>query len=511
MRGIRRGLIALSIVALVVYLLPMPQAQAASYSRELTESLSLADSVVAHKYSPLESLSLADAIVANKFTPTDEGLPLTDSLLVDIYRFYTRDVSDNLSFSDLVEAIIYWFNTRDVSDSFSFSDLLNILIYRLYTRDALEGFSTSDALVINKFTPIEDALDFSDVVRSGVHRMGEGGAEGVPMQYLPLPALVTPEGVFTQTVVLKSLDNNLQVTVVQGTTATNKTTGAPLLILNVFERSLASMPDSASDPTFTALALGLEDIYVIGKLYELGPKGTVFDEPVFLTFTYDPAALPAGISERNLVIGYWDEEQGIWVLLDSIVDTIHHTVSAAVNHFTVFAVLGLVPTPAAFTIKDLTVLPHSVEIGEKVTVSLFISNTGGSEGTYPVTLLVNGVKEAEENVTIAGGGTAQVTFTLSKEEPGEYSVAVAGLVSSFIVAEEAAPAETPEKSVMVTESLPLKIEPVSPSPPAPPVPAPVPPSEHTPTSASNLWLILAIAAGAISAGLLTYFFIKRRA
>ena len=244
-------------------------------------------------------------------------------------------------------------------------------------------------------------------------------------------------------------------------------------------------------------------------MYELGPTGAAFDEPVFLTFTYDPARLPEGISERNLVIGYWDEGQGVWVLLDSVVDTVHHTVSTAVTHFTVFAVLGLMPTPSAFTKRDLTVSPQSVEAGESVTVTISVINTGGTEGTYAVTLLVDGVKEAEESVTIAGGATEIVKFTLSKEEPGDYSVVVAGLGGIFTVMEQAPPEmpeETPEVSITLTESLPFQVEPMAPS-----APAPVPSSEQEPTSSLNLWLVIAIAAGAIGTGLLTLFFIRRRA
>lgn len=56
-----------------------------------------------------------------------------------------------------------------------------------------------------------------------------------------------------------------------------------------------------------------------------------------------------------------------------------------------------------------------------------VANAGGMEGSYSVVLMINGLKEAEKSVTIAAGGSRSVSFTVSKEDAGSYSVVVDGL------------------------------------------------------------------------------------
>lgn len=70
-----------------------------------------------------------------------------------------------------------------------------------------------------------------------------------------------------------------------------------------------------------------------------GPDGATFDPPIVLTFEYTPADIPENTDEENLVIAFYDSSIGEWVLLDSEVDTINHTITASVSHFTTFAIL----------------------------------------------------------------------------------------------------------------------------------------------------------------------------
>jgi len=70
-----------------------------------------------------------------------------------------------------------------------------------------------------------------------------------------------------------------------------------------------------------------------------GPDGATFDPPIVLTFEYTPADLPENTDEESLVIAFYDSSVGEWVLLDSEVDTVNHTITASVSHFTPFAIL----------------------------------------------------------------------------------------------------------------------------------------------------------------------------
>ncbi len=172
--------------------------------------------------------------------------------------------------------------------------------------------------------------------------------------------------------------------------------------------------------------------------YKFSPSGSTFKPAMTLTVKYDPASLPAGVKEAGLFIAYWDGSK--WSALSSTVDTQAKSMTAQVSHFSTFAVLGMVggaatPKPASFAISDLKITPATVTPGETVTIAAAVTNSGDSRGSYDVVLKVNGIVEAEDEVTLGPGETEVVTFTVSKESAGSYSVAIDGKSSSFKVSE----------------------------------------------------------------------------
>ena len=102
----------------------------------------------------------------------------------------------------------------------------------------------------------------------------------------------------------------------------------------------------------------------------------------------------------------------------------------AVSDEHTFTTLGV---PATFTISNLSVSPTEVDIGEKVTISAVVANTGDAKGTYEVTLKINGVIEEPKKVDVDAGASKTVTFTTVKDVAGSYAVAVDGLTGSFSV------------------------------------------------------------------------------
>jgi CARDB. len=83
-------------------------------------------------------------------------------------------------------------------------------------------------------------------------------------------------------------------------------------------------------------------------------------------------------------------------------------------------------------------MPPEVVAGETVNVTAKVTNTGTSEGTYTATLTIDGVEAERKDITMAAGATGIVTFSLVKDSPGTYQVAVGGLSSSFTVKEKLA-------------------------------------------------------------------------
>lgn len=239
-------------------------------------------------------------------------------------------------------------------------------------------------------------------------------------------------------------------------------------------------------PDETPLCPPPENGYIIGTPCNFEPDGASFDPPCEVIVSYDEADIHEDVAEEELVYGYCDETTLEWVVLEDFeVDTVNNTVTARVPEFTTFAILGFVipPPPAAFSVSDLSIQPAEVEVAETVTITVSVANTGGREGSYSVVLKINGVKEAEDSVTLAPGRSQDVTFTVTKEEAGSYSVDVNGLTGSFTV--KPAPLPPPE---------------------APPVPPPAPPVAPPP---GINWAILGPII-AVAVFLAIFLPIKRR-
>jgi hypothetical protein len=182
-------------------------------------------------------------------------------------------------------------------------------------------------------------------------------------------------------------------------------------------------------------------------------------------------------------------------------------IPACVSHFTSFAIIGEVKVlPAAFSLSELTVSPSEVEPGEAVTVVVTVTNTGGTGGDYSLILEVNGEYEESTDVAIAAGETVSVSFTLSKEQPGTYTLSVNGITASFEVTEPT-PAPAPEPTPAPTTPAPTTPAPTTPAPtpPAPTNPAPTPEGKGF-----NWPLVGGIIGGVVIIGLFVFLFSRRR-
>ncbi|MFC2006250.1 CARDB domain-containing protein [Chloroflexota bacterium] len=102
---------------------------------------------------------------------------------------------------------------------------------------------------------------------------------------------------------------------------------------------------------------------------------------------------------------------------------------------------------AIFEVSNLTISTQEVESGESATVYVDITNTGGAEGTYTVVLRIDGVETDNSNVTVAAGTTLQASFSITREEAGDYSIDVNGLTTTLKVLK---PAEFEVKSLVVS-------------------------------------------------------------
>jgi outer membrane protein assembly factor BamB len=77
--------------------------------------------------------------------------------------------------------------------------------------------------------------------------------------------------------------------------------------------------------------------------------------------------------------------------------------------------------------QSATISAKTVTPGTPVTVTANIANKSTVNGNKKVMLYVNGQVEAAQGVTVNSGGSTQLTFNVSRSEPGDYTVYVDGV------------------------------------------------------------------------------------
>ncbi len=302
-----------------------------------------------------------------------------------------------------------------------------------------------------KLVPDSGVNTGENYIYGTVDHLSEFGGFGrpipAPAPVIPIPPSIvepgvtdvtakrTATGMFTETILAVSDDEKVGITIGEGVTGLNAI-GMP-----INEISAVPMRIPPAAPTETN---------IIGLAYNIGPDGAQFDEAVTICFTYESAGVPAGVSEENLIIAFWDADAAAWVELDSItVNTAAHTICGQTTHFTTFAVFAHT-SPASFTVSQLSVSPVTVNVGQQVSISAVVTNTGDLESTYTVILNVQDATAGSEQVTLAGGASQTVTFTTSKSTAGTYSVSIDGQSGSFTVRESLAPAKFSVSSLTVS-------------------------------------------------------------
>jgi len=88
---------------------------------------------------------------------------------------------------------------------------------------------------------------------------------------------------------------------------------------------------------------------------------------------------------------------------------------------------SLTHADAVFEVTDLVISPSQVNKGEPADISVTVKNTGDAKGSHSLELKINGEVEATEEVTLNAGASKTVTFTVTRDTPGEYSIEIAEL------------------------------------------------------------------------------------
>lgn len=194
------------------------------------------------------------------------------------------------------------------------------------------------------------------------------------------------------------------------------------------------------------------DTVIVGNAYDFEPSNITFDQPIRITLGYDN--LPEDVA--SIALAYYTATTG-WTELkpEGGVVAGEGKLTAPVDHFTIFAILAELnppppppppssppPAPAAFKVDNLQITPSQfriwepvtfvVKTGEEVAISAYVTNYGGQEGKYTAILKVNGATQATEEIILGSGQGQQISFTLTENEPGLYTVDIGGLSGEFV-------------------------------------------------------------------------------
>ncbi len=88
-----------------------------------------------------------------------------------------------------------------------------------------------------------------------------------------------------------------------------------------------------------------------------------------------------------------------------------------------------------FIVEGLSLKPSEARIGEEVVISAQVTNMGERAGSYEVALKLNGVRVISEDVTLEPGASVKITFLISVNTPGSYTVGVNNLSDKLIVSQ----------------------------------------------------------------------------
>jgi hypothetical protein len=89
--------------------------------------------------------------------------------------------------------------------------------------------------------------------------------------------------------------------------------------------------------------------------------------------------------------------------------------------------------PASMSVQYLSVSPQQATANQPVTISTNVVNSGGEAGNLSVALKINGQVEQTRMVSVGPQGTQPVKFTVTKAQPGTYTVDIGGQKGSFTI------------------------------------------------------------------------------
>lgn len=91
------------------------------------------------------------------------------------------------------------------------------------------------------------------------------------------------------------------------------------------------------------------------------------------------------------------------------------------------------PAAASIVVKNVNVDPGQAYTGQPITISANMANDGDVVGGYVASLKINDKLEQTKLGTVDGHSAAPVNFTISRSQPGTYTIDIGGQKGTFII------------------------------------------------------------------------------
>lgn len=91
------------------------------------------------------------------------------------------------------------------------------------------------------------------------------------------------------------------------------------------------------------------------------------------------------------------------------------------------------PKPANLNVYSLRISPDEVWPGDSITISCRVTNYGDLAGNYTAILVINGEEKVNQTVTLSGGASTTISFTVIEQDVGTYSVRLGTSTGTFSV------------------------------------------------------------------------------
>jgi hypothetical protein len=183
-----------------------------------------------------------------------------------------------------------------------------------------------------------------------------------------LTGKVDSNGKFLQTITAQSANGNVTLTIPKDTIGTNKD-GTPLTSISIDPMTPPPPPPGGN---------------VIGLAYDFQPDGATFAPPIHVTFTYNPADIPAGVDIEDLVLAFYDVSTGTWIQLENItIDPVTHQISGDISHFTAYAVVNFAVAAPTTTSPTTTPAVTTTSVTTSSTTAVVTTTSVTTSSTTP--------------------------------------------------------------------------------------------------------------------------------